>query len=488
MSTSEQIYTLDKDTAMREKNERIQFLIINLINISAVLCSYALAIYIRHGRQGWFVTQSHITVVLYIILLYILITFIRNGNRSFLARGRVKELWECIKESTILISILIVTLFAARISNKYSRLVLVNFYLLMIILGWIFRVGYKQYLLWMKKVSFYTKRLVVVTMMDFTEEILHQLQSEEMWNYKLKGFILLDAPDHLIERGIHGVQVMGNYSSMYDCITQRVVDEVFINVPYFPGLHIEDVVEHYEAMGITVNLNINVYNLNLKHRNKELRPLGGYYVIAFRQSVVDIKMLAFKRFTDILGAAAGLVLTGIITVFLAPILLLESPGPLFFTQTRIGLNGRRFKIYKFRSMYRDAEARKKDLLEKNEMSGLMFKVENDPRITKVGRFIRKTSIDELPQFWNVLKGDMSLIGTRPPTLDEFEKYKAEYKRRLSIRPGITGLWQATGRSRITDFEEILALDLEYIDNWSVTMDIRILFLTVFEVFRGRGAM
>lgn len=200
-----------------------------------------------------------------------------------------------------------------------------------------------------------------------------------------------------------------------------------------------------------------------------------------------MKMRVVKRIMDIAGALVGLIITGVVTIFLAPVLLLESPGPLIFSQTRVGLNGRKFKFYKFRSMYKDAEERKKELMAKNQMSGLMFKMDDDPRITKVGKFIRKTSIDELPQFWNVLKGDMSLIGTRPPTVDEFEKYKTQYKRRLSIRPGITGLWQATGRSDITDFEEVLKLDLEYIDNWSISLDIKILFMTVFGVLLRKGA-
>ena len=190
---------------------------------------------------------------------------------------------------------------------------------------------------------------------------------------------------------------------------------------------------------------------------------------------------------DIIGGFVGLVLTGIITLFLAPAIKLDSPGPVFFSQTRIGKNGRRFKIYKFRSMYIDAEERLKDLQDQNEMSGLMFKMENDPRITKVGAFIRKTSLDEFPQFLNVLKGDMSLVGTRPPTESEFEQYNEHYRRRLSMTPGLTGLWQISGRSDIQDFDEVVKLDLQYIDNWSLTEDIRILLKTVYVVLFGKGA-
>jgi exopolysaccharide biosynthesis polyprenyl glycosylphosphotransferase len=194
-----------------------------------------------------------------------------------------------------------------------------------------------------------------------------------------------------------------------------------------------------------------------------------------------------KRLLDIVGGLIGLIITGILTVFIAPAIKLDSPGPVFFSQTRVGKNARRFKIYKFRSMYRDAEERLRDLQAHNEMNGLMFKMENDPRITRVGAFLRKTSLDEFPQFLNVLKGDMSLVGTRPPTEAEFEQYNEHYRRRLSMTPGLTGLWQVSGRSSITDFDEVVRLDLEYIDSWGLTLDFKIILKTILVVFRGRGA-
>src|SRR5699024_10666589 len=166
-------------------------------------------------------------------------------------------------------------------------------------------------------------------------------------------------------------------------------------------------------------------------------------------------------------------------VCVGPFIYLRSPGPIFFRQTRVGKNGKVFEIYKFRSMYLDAEERKSELMEQNEMSGLMFKLENDPRIIKgIGRFIRRTSIDELPQFWNVLKGDMSLVGTRPPTVDEWEQYELHHRIRMATKPGITGMWQVSGRSDITDYEEVVRLDTEYIENWSIGLDIKILLKTV----------
>lgn len=161
--------------------------------------------------------------------------------------------------------------------------------------------------------------------------------------------------------------------------------------------------------------------------------------------------------------------------------------PAIFVQKRVGKNGRIFNFYKFRSMYIDAEKRKKELMAQNQMQGGMFKMDNDPRITPTGQFIRKTSLDELPQFYNVLVGDMSLVGTRPPTVDEFEKYTPSQKRRLNFKPGITGLWQVSGRSNITDFDEVVKLDVEYIDNWSIWSDIKILLKTIFVVFKKEGS-
>ena len=169
------------------------------------------------------------------------------------------------------------------------------------------------------------------------------------------------------------------------------------------------------------------------------------------------------------------------------IFYIKSPGPIFFSQYRVGKNGRKFKIYKFRSMYMDAEERKKELMKQNRVSdGLMFKMENDPRVIGsekgpgkgIGNFIRKTSLDEFPQFFNVLKGDMSLVGTRPPTVDEWEKYELHHRARLAIKPGLTGMWQVSGRSEITDFEEVVKLDTKYISEWSFMLDIKILFKTV----------
>ena len=269
----------------------------------------------------------------------------------------------------------------------------------------------------------------------------------------------------------------------FDYIRTNVVDEVFIN-----GNHIaesEALAEELLEMGVTVHFKL-MHETKLMP-NKVIERCGKYVVLTSSMCIASPRQLFMKRLMDIVGSIIGLLLTGIAFLIFAPQIKKQSPGPIFFSQVRIGKNGRKFKIYKFRSMYMDAEQRKADLMEQNEMQGLMFKMENDPRIFPIGKFIRKYSIDELPQFWNILKGDMSLVGTRPPTEDEFIQYEAHHRARLGIKPGLTGMWQVSGRSKITDFEEVVSLDTQYISEWNLAMDVRILFKTIQVVLLGRGA-
>ncbi|MEM8831329.1 MAG: sugar transferase [Cyanobacteria bacterium P01_G01_bin.19] len=218
-------------------------------------------------------------------------------------------------------------------------------------------------------------------------------------------------------------------------------------------------------------------NLNLRER----RALG----LTIQPSVHPSVVSRGKRILDILGAVVGLTLTGMMVFPIAIAMWLDDPGAIFYSQTRCGLEGKPFKIWKFRSMIANAD-KQKHLVE-NQATGLIFKNENDPRITKVGRFLRRTSLDEFPQFWNVLKGDMSLVGTRPPTTDEVAMYESHHFQRLKVKPGITGEWQVRGRSEVLNFEDIVQMDLDYQKRWSFLYDLSLLFHTVAIVLARKGA-
>ena len=194
-----------------------------------------------------------------------------------------------------------------------------------------------------------------------------------------------------------------------------------------------------------------------------------------------------KRTVDIVGSLVGLIILGIIFIPTAIAIKLSSPGPIFFSQTRCGWMGRKFQMWKFRSMCADAEAKKKEV--KNQASGAFFKNDNDPRITPVGHFLRRTSLDEFPQFLNVLKGDMSLVGTRPPTQEEVNSYQIPEWQRLDVKPGMTGEWQVNGRSQVRNFEDVIKLDLKYQHNWSLSYDLKLIFKTILVVFdKNNGAV
>ena len=285
---------------------------------------------------------------------------------------------------------------------------------------------------------------------------------------------------------VGGMSVVAGADDLIDYCKSASLDEVIVAVADTQSKEMKHVLETLAEMGLTIHYRIPVPELSGASQ-KALTQFGRFYTITYANRFVPVGQLAMKRLLDLVGALVGCVFLGILTVIVGPMIKLESPGPIFFAQKRVGRNGRIFKMYKFRSMYADAEERKKELMAQNEMNGLMFKMENDPRITKVGAFLRKTSLDEFPQFINILKGDMSLVGTRPPTLDEFAQYSPYHKKRLSFRPGLTGMWQGSGRSDITDFEEIVKLDVEYIDNWSFWLDIKILLKTFLEVFTQKGA-
>ena len=277
------------------------------------------------------------------------------------------------------------------------------------------------------------------------------------------------------------------------------IDEIFIPTceeSEYPN----DLIDIFLKMGITVHAEIKP-PVSMETSCQQVEKIGDYTVITTSMNYADSSKLLVKRLIDIAGGLAGCLITLIITVIFGPMIYLSSPGPIFFAQERIGRNGRKFKMYKFRSMYMDAEERKKELMDQNKISdGLMFKMDFDPRIignkilpdgrkkTGIGQFIRKTSLDEFPQFYNILKGDMSLVGTRPPTVDEWELYEPHHRARMAFRPGLTGMWQVSGRSNITDFEEVVKLDTKYISEWSLKLDMKILFQTVLSVFKSDGAM
>ncbi|MCI8465149.1 MAG: sugar transferase [Lachnospiraceae bacterium] len=471
----------------RKKNQFME-LVVCLADMLAAFCSLAIAGVLRYQSIVMFVNFVDFDVLFSVIaVIHVAAFYFLRVFDGFYRRNRYQEIVLSVKYNLVLIAAALFVGFSIKNEMFISRLVMGYFFVVNTCLIWMVHIFIRN---WERVFHLKFKRktsLLIVTTEDRLEEILFRFRTSKEVHWEIVGVLLLGEQNR--DRESFGVPIISNEGDAYlDYATQHVVDEVFIHVEGIQRQEafLKNLILEMEKMGVVVSLSLDLFNLD-QHGKKQIYNLEQYHVVAFSSRLFDYRMVLIKRLIDIAGALVGLAITMVVGVILAPFLLLESKGPLIFCQKRVGVNGRIFKFYKFRSMYADAEERKKELMAQNEVNGLMFKMENDPRITKVGAFIRKTSIDELPQFWNVLKGDMSLVGTRPPTVDEYEQYNYHQKRRISFRPGITGLWQISGRSDIKDFDEVVKLDLEYIDNWSLRLDLKIILKTILMVFRGSGA-
>jgi exopolysaccharide biosynthesis polyprenyl glycosylphosphotransferase len=446
-----------------------------------------LTTWIRYGEitKRLFHTEVYGIAFAIILSLYVAIYYLYNTYSGFFKRGFLEEMVAVVKINLLLAVTITTVMFIFQEGATYSRLFFLCFFLLNTSVTYIARQYYKVLLLAVYKKSNSSSKIMIITTSDQAKRILARVKSENDWEYQITYLTILDLD--MIGKKIDEIEVKADITNMFEIAKLEVLDGVFIHIPNDNSLDInlEDIILEYQNMGVTVDLSINTFGLKI--HEKVVREMSGYHVLTFSSRLFNETQMVLKRITDMIGGFIGSIIAVFLTIFIAPAIFIESPGPIFFSQVRIGKNGRRFKIYKFRSMYTDAEKRIQELMAHNEMNGFMFKMKNDPRVTKVGKFLRKTSLDEFPQFFNVLKGDMSLVGTRPPTESEFIQYEGRHKRRLALKAGVTGLWQVSGRSDINDFEDVVKMDLEYIDNWSWKMDVKILFKTIGVVLSGKGS-
>ena len=468
---------------MYQKKNRIEMYLVLLIDLICIVGSLVLSLRIRFDRWVWQDNDDQ-WLLYFVILTYLAVGMIFEFYRHFYRRGYWEEFRRVLQSEATAIAVVLMLLYLLHRITYFSRLVFGYFLIINTILMYVVRLLFKRLMTKMYSTSKYSSRLLIITNLRRAPGVIENISKYNEWYRQVVGIALTDASE---ETEIAGIPVVANRDNLQEFVTHGNIDEVFIDDDKLQGTQLlNDWVSDFGQMGIVVNVNISEFDIDYTGK-KTLNRVGKYATVTFTRNLFSARQLFLKRTLDILGSLVGMVILGVATIFVAPAIKLDSPGPVFFGQTRVGKNGRKFTFYKFRSMYVDAEERKKELMEQNEVQGLMFKMEDDPRITKVGRFLRRTSIDELPQFWNILKGDMSLVGTRPPTEDEFERYEMQHKGRLSMTPGLTGLWQISGRSSITDFDEVVKLDMEYIDNWNIGKDIRILLMTVKIVLTGKGA-
>lgn len=482
--------------------KHIDFLLQEVICFQLAFC---IACILRHGWMNPYssVLYRNTAIVTGMMQIFIIVGF--NVFNNILWRGYYKEFINSVKTVAVVMLLSVFYLFLIQQGSTFSRFVLVATAGYYWILCYLFRCLRKYYLRLRSTENQGEKSLIVVTTRKRAKKTIRKLREKNINEFFITGIILLDCEilsdgrttpngENLPKNEIEGIPVVSGHSNAAEYICRDWVDEVFLDVKEVDS-YCRNLIHTMADMNMVIHLRIGDSE-DFSLPKKAIQQIGDCTVITMSSHIRNLSEAFVKRCMDIVGGLVGCLITGILFLFLAPAIYIQSPGPILFSQMRVGRNGKLFRIYKFRSMYMDAEERKKELAELNEMrDGRMFKIDNDPRIIGcgkgpgrgIGNFIRRTSLDEFPQFYNVLKGEMSLVGTRPPTLDEWELYNPHHRGRLSIKPGLTGMWQVSGRSDVQNFEEVVALDRQYIAEWSLGLDIRILFKTVLTVLRGEGA-
>ena len=488
--------------------------------------SFILGYMIRHGWGQWPYTNwraDYKSLAIVLVVVDILVAVVFSTMHNVMKRGKLRELVATLKHVALVLLFMSLYLFSTQAGDTYSRITLYLTSGFHLILGYIIRLLWKPFIRRINKGK-NKNTMILVADESAVSRILDR--ASELDGFDYAGIVLSnrDGTGEVIK----GVKVVSSLENAADYICREWVDEVFVYPEHLSDLKmatyeavesfIDDsygsqaksntgkavgqsgvakLIEQCREMALPVHIRLPISSSGGK---SFMEKVGGYNVLTMTSNYASPFQSVIKRIFDILGGLVGSFFALIIIAIIGPKIKKESPGPILFKQTRIGLNGKRFKCYKIRSMYMDAEERKKELMAQNRVSdGMMFKLDFDPRIignkivdgkqkTGIGEFIRKTSLDEFPQFFNILKGDMSLVGTRPPTEDEWEKYKYHHRARLATKPGLTGMWQVSGRSEITDFEEVVRLDTEYINNWSISLDMRIMLKTIKTVLKRDGAM
>lgn len=469
------------------------FIILDMLCLQAAfLVAYAASGY------GWdpYAIPLYRNMALFIEIADFLVLVAFKMMSDVLKRSHWQELKCTVEQGLVIGALSILYLFLMQEGQNYSRLASVLTVVLYICFSLPARFAWKVILLKTTKNKVDTS-LLIVTDSSMAKIVISNVMKNNFARYRISGLAIVD--DDAVGSQIAGVNVIANRDSLVRCLCQEWVDEALVVLPSnYHGS--KEVAELIAETGVVVHCDL-TDQLYIPGMRQFTEEVVSYPVMTTSMNYASPVQLFAKRFIDIVIGLLGCVVAGVATVFVAPMILAESPGPIFFAQERVGRNGRRFKMYKFRSMHLDAEDRKASLMDQNKIQDpKMFKLDFDPRVIGntvladgtqkkgIGDFIRRTSLDEFPQFFNVLKGDMSVVGTRPPLPSETNLYDSRHRARLAIKPGITGMWQISGRSNITDFEEVVRLDKEYINNWSIRLDLKILLKTIRVVLKGDGSV
>ena len=460
-----------------------------LVDVALVLLSFVLAYLVRYRLQ-WlrpvepsYVVPFSVYVPSMIALTAILgiVYWVEGAYRRQRGQGFFDEFYTILRSTLIGIATMIVIVFLTT-PDYYSRLIFGYTGAIILLLVGIGRAIERAIIVRRRRQGLGVDRVLIVGAGKMGRSIMRSVVARPELGYQIVGFV--DDDPQKSQTAIGRYPALGTTDRLPEIVREQGIDQVFITLPWISHRKIARVMRLCERGNINVRIVPDLFQMSLS--TVIVDNLDGIPLIGIREPALRDWQMVFKRIMDVILSLLGVAVLSPLLLAIAVAIKLDSPGPVVFRQKRVGRGGEEFTCCKFRSMYVDAEARLETLRARNEATGPLFKMREDPRRTRVGRFLRRTSFDELPQFWNVLKGEMSLVGPRPPIPSEVEKYEPWHCRRLDVPPGITGLWQVSGRSDLT-FDEMVLLDVYYIENWSAMLDLRILLKTIPTVILGSGA-
>ncbi len=453
-------------------------MILMVVDAVCVIAAGYLAFAARSYQSYWLWSMDD-NVISLSILFVMFINNMAMGKVGLYTDKRINSYWEL--SAAVLKAVL--TDFAALAAlifllhqQNYSRAFLLYFSLFTYVLLLICRIMASSYINHVGKSSFNARKLLVIGDAVRVQLVVEALERQLSLGHQVAEHITLEGK---------GDECAQRLTRLPELLKQKEIDEIIFAIGRDRSIDLQSYIEVCSRMGLPTRVLPALWDPEKAQIRVE--QCQGLPFLTVHVNNFSSAGLLYKRLVDIIGGFVGFLFFMIMYPFIAVAIKIESQGPVIFKQDRVGQNGRIFKVYKFRSMFQDAERRKAELMETNEMQGPMFKMKDDPRVTRVGKFLRFTSLDEFPQFINVLKGEMSLVGTRPPTPTEVKQYDLCHYKRISAKPGLTGLWQVSGRNKVTDFEEVVRLDCSYMEDWRFSNDIKILLKTIWVVCARKGA-
>jgi len=442
-----------------------------------------------HGRVLQFIdiNSFNLITVPFVIVVWAILINLQEKTAQYRRTGYFTLFKNTLLFSFISAAILISISFLMRdIHFHRSTLLFFSLYSFSFLL--IKRWSIKFYLNNIRRKGFNTRNILIVGSNSKASELINQIRIHREYGYRIRGVI--DPSGKAVNRLLNKYTIEGNYDQFEKIIAKRSIDEVFFTSSHDENIKLTEHIEFLASIGVNYHVLLDLAPFtngmvsNLK--TPYVHTLFNLPVVSYQSSHIPIWQSIIKHTIEMGICACIFIALLPIFILVAILIKITSKGPVFFRQERVGYHGRIFKVIKFRTMCEGADSKITELMDQNEQSGPVFKMTNDPRITPIGNLLRKYSIDELPQIFNVFSGDMGLVGPRPAIIDEVKEYKPEWRRRLSMKPGITGLWQVSGRNNIKDFDEWVKLDVEYIDNWSFWMDLKIILKTIPAILIGTG--